>query len=193
LTELGGKLEMLHFYHVDRSKTLRAGEVVNLEKIPITDETDHTTHFISSMFPDGITRHGWNYLINRNRPTPKKDLNGIIEILAEQIRRSHYPHRLSRFQAFFVCKTIQEAENFINSYPITLPDQTEGCQGNIWEVASENVEFESDYRWLSLGNCWLDALSNLHNYWQGIRSSSPLWEVLLKPPIRVVKKVKELP
>jgi hypothetical protein len=184
---------MTRCYHVDRvMNRLKAGQVINLihDKSTITHTTDRARCYVN-MFPDGVTYHGWNYLLNTDRPAPHQDLLGMIEVLAEQIRRADHPHRISRFQAVFGFRTIQDAERFISLYPVTLPNGVQRKQGDIWEVEGE-VEFESDMQRLSLGNCWLDALININAYWQGVHSSSPLREVLLKPPVRVIRRVNQL-
>jgi len=117
----------------------------------------------------------------------------MIEVLAEYIRRSNYPERISRFQSFFACKTIQDAERFVSLYPITTPEGETRHQGDIWLVQCDTVAFEGDMTFLGLGDCWIDAITKLNLYWAGENGPNPLWEVLLRPPVTVVKKVKTLP
>jgi hypothetical protein len=118
----------------------------------------------------------------------------MIEILAEFIRRSDYPERISRFQSFFACKTLEDAERFISLYPITTPEGEKKYQGDIWLVQCDRVAFEGDMTYLGLGECWLDAITRLKLYWAGEKglAQPSLTEVLLKPPVTVVKKLKTL-
>ncbi len=65
-------------------------------------------------------------------------------------------------------------------------------QGDIWLVQCDNVAFEGDMKFLDLGDCWIDAITKLHLYWAGEIGEDPLKELLLKPPVTIVKKVKQL-
>ena len=184
---------MLEFYHVDRAKgRLKEGQTINLtwDKSTISYRNNRADTYVS-MFPDGVTQHGFDYLLNDKRPSPISDSNGMIEMLAEYIRRSYYPKRPSRFQSFFAWKTIQDAESFINRYPIMAPEG-ELRQGDIWLVQCATVAFEGDMTCLKLGDSWMDAITCLHLYWvgDGGQVQTPLWEVLLKPPVTIVKKIK---
>lgn len=182
---------MARLYHIDRVKSrLKAGQVLGLihDKSSISATTDRARQYVE-MFPDGVTYHGWNYLINENRPTPSRDTLGIIEILAEQIRQTRYKNRISRFQSIFAFRIIEDAQQFIALYPVTVSDGVQLNQGAIWEVEGE-VAFQSDMHRLNLGECWLDALININAYWQGRDSNLPLREVLLRPPVKVIRKIK---
>jgi hypothetical protein len=187
---------MPEFYHVDRvTGRLKSGQVIEFlyAKSEIKDRTNRADIY-TSMFPNGVTYHGWEYLLNDKRVQPHQDKLGMIEILAEFIRRSDYPERISRFQSFFACKTLEDAKRFISLYPITTPEGETKCQGDIWLVQCDRVAFEGDMTYLGLGDCWLDAITRLKLYWAGERGQdqAPLLEVLLKPPVTVVKKIKTL-
>ena len=186
---------MPKFYHVDRVRgRLNAGQVIELmyDKSVITDKTNRAAHYIS-MFPNGVTYHGWEYLLNDRRLAPHEDILGMIEILAEYIRRDYYPEHISRFQSFFAFKTVQDAKRFISLYPITTPEGETKRQGDIWLVECDTLAFEGDMMYLGLGDCWIDAITKLHLYWTGQSGQESLREVLLKPPVIIVKKVKSLP
>ena len=186
---------MPEFYHVDRvGGRLKPGQVIGLmnDKSTIAHKTNRAATY-RRMFPDGVTLHGCEYLLNEDRISPVDDVSGMIEVLAEFIRRNHYPERISRFQSFFAYKTIQDAESFISLYPITTPEGETRPQGDIWLVQCDTVPFEADMTHLGLGDCWIDAIIKLNLYWAGENGPDPLREVLLKPPVTVVKKVKTLP
>lgn len=185
---------MGRYFHVDRVRgRLKADQVIQLvyPKMGV-DGCSDKANLYTCMFPAGVSLHGWQYLLCKDRPRPSEDRMGLIEVLAEEIRRLDYGGRVSRFQSFFAFHTVEEAERFIRMYPVTLADGREACQGDIWEVEGDDVRFESDMRRLSLGDCWLDALVNLHAYWQGRFTSDALCEVLLRPPVRIVRKVNGL-
>ena len=175
---------MPYFYHVDRvGGRLKAGQIIDLihDKSSLSHSSNRSTVF-ASMFPNGVSYHGWNFLLNPDRTLPKDDLSGQIELLAEFFRRTYFRERPSRFQSFFAFKTIQDAKRFISHYPIET--QEEGIHHyDIWSVKCESVEFQGDMNFLKLGNCWLDAIINMQFYWSGEMEESPLVEVLLKPPI----------
>ncbi len=63
---------MPEFYHVDRVRgRLNEGQVINLkfDKSEITDTTNRAINFVS-MFPAGVTYHGWEYLLNEQENIP---------------------------------------------------------------------------------------------------------------------------
>lgn len=180
------------FYHADRIRgRLSVGQDLGLLPDTIFTDTTDRALIYRAMFPEGVTTHGQNFLLRDDRGSPATDTLGMIEFLAEEIRRASYPQRPSRFQSVFACKTIDEAEFFIKTYPSYSAPGVAQYQGDIWEVEGELL-FEADMQLLKLGDVWLDALVFLHAYWLGQRSGDPFVELFLRPPVKVIRKVKTL-
>lgn len=142
------------------------------------------------MFPTGVSSQGWLYLVQAN---PKSDrLSGVIEVLAEHIRRLRYQDRLSRWEAFFAFESVDDASSFIRRYPAKGPQDEAIHGGEIWEVEAERVAHRGDMNLLDVGRSWLDTCAYLHFYWQGLATANPVWEVLLPFPIRVVSLIRRI-
>lgn len=179
-------------YHVDRvTNRIAEGQLIDLiwGKDQIQDKTNRADLYLE-LFSEGVSYHGWNYLLNRNRPVPSQDTLGMIEIITEQVRRVSYPERLSRFQAFFSFSSVTDAKRFIELYPVTMSDKSKQNQGIIWEVEVNKIDFEGDMHGLSLGESWIDCLVRINTYWQGRNTNSPLRELLIRPPVRIIRQAK---
>lgn len=169
---------MEYFFTVDRNRTLKEGQIINLVKYTDVKPLELQVH-IDSLFPDGVTIHGERYMIRGQ--TPGKGINEVIELLFEYVRRSHFPSRPSRFQSVFAFRNVDQAVNFRNEY---------GTSDNlVWEVESD-VVFKADMRLLTLQGSLLTLSYNAHRYWSGMSSGDdPIWEYLIIPPVKVIRKI----
>ena len=168
---------MTHYFTVDREKTLRSGQRINLVKYSNVNPQELQNH-VSYLFPQGVTSHGERYLLRGE--TPAMGVEPIIEILFEYVRRSQFPLCPSRFQSFFACETLRDAEEFKKRY--SKPENL------IWEVDAKRA-FKADLKLLTL-KCSLLTLSYYANrYWSGLPSGDdPFWELLLIPPVKVIRQ-----
>ncbi|MBK8772684.1 MAG: hypothetical protein IPM06_19965 [Rhizobiales bacterium] len=175
-----------YYFHADRSSGLKPGQVITLNTTPARFNTDRS-RFLASLLPDGITQHGIGYLVEP-RPQPYQDTNGLLEVLAEWIRQARYPQLPSRLQSFFAWRTLSEARSFVQQSALGQPAGTT-IDSTIWEVEADPPIFESDMRRLQLGPCWLDAFIYLDSYWRQDYTATPIIEVLLKPPVRILRAI----
>lgn len=164
------------FFSVDRSGTLVADATLGLTTFHDVVPDAFQKH-VDMMFPDGVTRHGDQYFVTA---TAAVAVNSAIELLFEYVRRSRYPKRLSRFQSVFAWETLEDAERFRS--------EAGSAADSIWEVEGAD-HFRTDMRLLTMGGSNLQLSWNANQYWAGAPSSDPTWEVLLSPPVRVVRKV----
>lgn len=170
---------MSDFYTVDRLGTLTSGVTLDLRLHRDVDPAFLQTH-VDFMFPGGVSRHGDSYFVSQ--PAQPNPVNEIIELLAEYIRRAHYPETPSRFQTWFAADSVGAAQAF----------RSEFCEGRgpIWRVRARD-SFRADMRLLVLQDSNLVKSWRIHQYWQGLSSNgSPFWEVLLVPPVQVVQLVE---
>lgn len=183
---------MARFFHVARvHEQLHAGQVLGLRSVPFQTATADELPHLRSFLGEGISEHGFRYLVARRSEPPKTDTNGMLEMLAEYLRRAEYSDRLSRFRAFFAVRQREDADRFAKEYPPERTAREAPPPAEVWEVEGE-MAFETDMRRLELGATWLTALSNLHAYWQGIPTNEPLFEVLLRMPVTVIARVNDL-
>jgi hypothetical protein len=169
---------MVRYFTVDRNRTLIESQTISLIKYTDIYPLEMQNH-VDSLFPDGVTNHGELYVIRGS--TPANGINGSLELLFEYVRRSHFPSRPSRFQSVFAFNDLDQARSFMGLYSTS--------SGNIWEIESA-LGFRADMRLLTLNGSLLNLSNNAHRYWDGISGGdSPIWEILLTPPVKVIRRV----
>lgn len=184
---------MREFYYVDREGSLTPGGELDL--IPLTrqkplpqeslpsnrhDQIDTASFGLQSeaadvlenLYPEGLTRHGVRYAGGLQTE------NHSHEAFFELVRQAQFPDRTSRFQCYFGCESLEDAETFARDYG----------DGDIWKVECED-HFRADMTLLKSFPFWL-AAERAHLYWQAeTNQADPFWEVLMDPPIRVLERV----
>lgn len=167
---------MAQFYSLDRLGTLNQDLEIRLTRYNDINPAELQQH-VDLLFPDGLSRHGEQYFL-KNDSSPRFSAPSI-EMLFEYVRRACFPDRPSRFQSMFAFESLNEAIEFKARYG--------NGQGTIWQI--ESIEyFKADMGLLILGNTILVHSYLAHKYWKGEAGERPIWEVLLVPPIRVIKK-----
>ena len=168
---------MAIFYTVDRKNTLSEGLEINLRKYDDVTPIELQKH-VNEMFPDGVSCHGEFYFLKDQTRANATSPN--IELLFEYVRRANFPDRPSRFQAVFGTEDIEHAKEFRKRFGKS--------EDNIWKIESNNY-FRADMSFLTLNDTLLVYSYFANRYWSGESSDIPLWEVLLSPPIKILKKV----
>jgi hypothetical protein len=184
---------MARFYHIDRTGRLKKGDVIELTRYDDIPE-ECLQHHVDSLFPEGVSAFGDWYFLNSKMKAMTKTEDGsiilnysaIIDLLFEYVRRSNYSHRPSRFQSLFAFESQNEANNFRKNHCKSI--------GDLWEVECDDSQpFKADMNNLKLEGSLLMISYRASCYWEGrpcpYTSKTPVWELLLKPPIRVVKKI----
>jgi hypothetical protein len=176
-------------YTVDRLARLAAGATLD-RTIRRTIQPQCLQTHVDSLFPRGVTEHGNGYFLSGNQPATAVSAN--IELLFEYVRRSHYPGAPSRFDSVFACETLADAQLF-RSAP-----GWGSTAAPIWELEAIATPFRADMTCLTLQGSILIASYVAHRYWNqqdndfvslGGASTSPFWELLLSPPVKVVRRV----
>lgn len=135
--------------------------------------------FITREWPDGLTPHGWDYLVhlqpNGSGPdgltyVPK---DWQTEILFEAVRRADFPGRPTRLKSYFAFQTLPEAQGFRSGHM------------SIFELDCADA-FLADWVWLSVGQQGAAGLFNAQRYWSGTASAKPKWEIVMPAPVRVL-------
>ena len=169
---------MALFYHIDRVGKLTEKAIIGLTKFNDIQPIVLQEH-VNSLFPEGVSQHGDTYFISNNGNMI--NINTEIELIFEYVRRSNFPKMLSRFQAFYAFDNIYDANEFRVTYC--------NSKGSIFEVEAEYFE-KHDMGMLMLNGSILSISYYAHLYWKGeSNSEKPKWENLLKPPIRISKRV----
>lgn len=172
---------MAIYYHIDLLGTLIPGNTINLIRYKDV-RPDFLQQHVDTLFPRGLSNHGETYFLKNQ--TTANGVNQVIELLFEYVRQSNYSRVQSRFQSLFAFGSIEEArifrEKFCNN------------QGYICRLECEESQaFKADMNILTLRDTLLVLSYRAHRYWQGLPDPSgapPLWEYLLKPPVKVVSR-----
>lgn len=186
------------FYHLDRTNSLKKGDIINLHKVNniSCDEykiTPMLQEHLEELFPYGLSHHGDNYFASSNC-IPY--LHPVLELLMEYIRRCSYSYMPSRGESFFAVETVNDAVRLCN----VLKENPNNA--SIWEVECD-IAFKFDMFLLDIAQSFI-GLKNSSNlftsllinmYWEGrsikeiLPDDNPFWEYLLLPPVKIIKKV----
>lgn len=178
------------FYHLDRAGTLEVDRRVELIKdytqqplIEIKDLIDKQkiVDRLNRLYPNGISYHGIQYLLNTNlivndhcgNPTTFTLSNPMMEAIFELVRRSEFSHLPSRMQSVFCWQTLSDLKKFDNN-----------SRFKIYEIETDDY-FIGDMNLLYLGGQMIHAVEFARMYWSGERSKQPHLEVLVPLPTKI--------
>ena len=165
----------MRLIHLDRTGRLHEGDTLEL----FDDYGIDTFTNIANTYPSGISEHGHRYGFGTEPQTAIELCNSkAIEWLFEGIRLSSYPAALSRLQAVFAVSE-SDVSRMVGQYGFT---SSVAC----FEVVSSHIE-KRDMALLT-GDI-ASAFMNANKYWQGLCSEYLLYEYLMKPPVKIVRKL----
>lgn len=169
------------FYTIDRARTLSSGQILSLFRNEVSEEP--YCSFLNSLFPDGISLHGRQYIENSDCLFESKE--GSLELYFEEVRRARYSGLPSRFESIFCCETIEDAVEMRN----VLGDSG----APIYEIYSARVFHRANMVLLNNTGSILVLSHRAHDYWLGVEGStgqSPIWEIMAKLPVEVGKLIR---
>lgn len=181
---------MPKFYHIDRKGTLEVDKRVELLKdytqqpliiVPDLIEKQKLVDRLNGLYPDGISYHGVQYLLNSclitkdnfGKPTTYTFSNPMMEAIFELVRSSEFSHLPSRMQSMFCWQNLNDLKRFHDD-----------SKHKIFEIETDNY-FVGDMNLLLLGGQIIHAIEFARMYWSGERSKDPHLEVLVPLPIKV--------
>lgn len=178
---------MSRFYHIDRLNSLRAGQEIKLMKFKDIScdnpSLDIALQWQFDMFMrEGVSKHGDHYFATN---PIFDDTSYDIELIFEYERRLNFPELPSRFQSLF-------AVDRENIFPMLYRLRALHKSVRIYEVECSNY-FKADMNLLYKGSNLVNTFC-ANRYWSGENLSDPLYEYLLKLPVKVIRRVpmKEL-
>jgi hypothetical protein len=176
-------------FTVDRRQTLAPGMVLNLVRHTDVHPPVMQAH-IDALMPDGVTRHGDQYLVSNSQALTTSP---NLELTFEYIRRAQFPTAPSRFQSVFACESRADAQTFGNAPAWGSPGSP------IFEIEADYEPFRADMHCLTLEGSISMASYSAHRYWSGLpndrhlsqgpQAVRPFWELLLRPPVRVLRRI----
>ena len=206
-------------YHLDRSKTLKAGQDIRLSPKSELPPDLADSEFIAQ-FDGGISLHGMQYLdlsctkhpyfVGQNGNilfdhfTISAQLNiadmRILEYGVELVRRAHFPQYPSRYQSLFAVRETKD----LQLWP-ELITQSDIQPSHIFQIETHNKTDCFDANWLRGGlihnisgdKYYLAYAPTLcfdlaFKYWSKVASDLPRWEYLLPLPIDA-DRIRQLP
>ncbi len=180
------------FYHVDRGRILRKDQI--LSTMPMGFGAATKSRVFADSMRDGLTRFGFRHGMgwafdDQMRPVGMQAPPHMpVEQLYEAIRMGFHPNMISRFRAIFGCRTLEGARQFAAKYP-GGSSQTEFA---IWRVEATRFA-ELDLHLVNGHVSYPHTHDTALDYWSGHHSPTPLLEVLMEPPVRVVEFVEMVP
>ncbi|WP_104472848.1 DUF2441 domain-containing protein [Acinetobacter indicus] len=188
---------MAKLYTVDRRGALHTDYVMelikdfnNFEICKIADLCDRSESIsrLEKMFPDGISNHGKQYLIDswlileRNGiRTNYAPVEPLMEAVLELVRRSEFPNLPSRMSSMFCWESLDCANNFITSNRLT--------NVNIYEIEAKDY-FVGDMSIIFLGGQLVHSLELARKYWAGEKGPKPILEAVVPLPIKIGKQIQ---
>ena len=153
-------------------------------RVPGRFEKNELEDHLLELFPEGLSLHGWQFMLDRHDFIRHPVTNDVfvnhtwqVELTFEMARRAAFPKMNSRLQSYFAWETFEDARNF----------QKHGQA--IYRTQSD-TGFRADQNWLSLGAQGIATSLCAHRYWSGASSSEPLWEIVLRAPVRIVERIE---
>lgn len=185
------------FFHVDRSKKLNQGDVLNLYN-DLSDinfltiqglyDSNMAKTRALSLFPEGLSKHGICYLLTheivifqQGTRVPMRITHTIpmIETIFEQVRRNEFSELPSRMQSIFAWQTQEQAEQFNIEH---------GGDNKIFKIEHDSALIR-DQNLLYLGGSPIGALELAKQYWQGLQGPNYKPEAILRLPVVVGEQV----
>lgn len=177
----------MKLYHVDRCKSLKEGQVLELSKFKgfndvILNGSNMSLEFnkvINDLFDNELSSHGFRYVdaFNTDSYLPK------LELLYELIRKIKYNDCPSRYKSFYAVE-MKDIKKLMDKLNVTI----ETC--NLYEVESDTY-FKADMSLLK-GDGRLSDIIYADKYWNQEESENPLTEYLLEYPVKILKKIDKL-
>ncbi|MHB1787418.1 MAG: hypothetical protein ACYCS7_15005 [Acidimicrobiales bacterium] len=175
---------MAIFYHLERrGESLRPGQVMNLFPLPFDGKTPEETAELQRWFPDGVSLFGLGVLDRPPADWTERSLQREVEL--ERIRRADYAHLASRLVSIFACSDLDAIDAVRGQF--FLPNDP-GPRGRIWKIDGESAFWGDMDVFREYCN---DPIGAAHAYWSQERTSSPIIEFLLIPPVTVMGLVAE--
>ena len=183
------------YFHVDRNKNLREGDVLNRDSFddvfvlpamfPFADRKylDH----LESLCREGLSNHGVQYL-TYGQTAGRTDLSSfMIELHYEYIRHIYFKNMPSRLQSAFAFSEYEQALAF---------KRERGNEGRIYEVNFSGRCFVADMNLLTVKLKPEQQEYTARQYWSGKPKSLdkdyiPCWECLIDLPVTIGREIKE--
>lgn len=125
---------------------------------------------LTQFFNKGISLRGRTLEGNSN----------YIELIFELVRRNKFVDKVSRFEAFFGIESLEEVNKF--KQELHIYNQAKIFEVECNDYSKVDMNLISQY-------CGLEIVVDAYDYWEGKCSCEPLWEILMKPPVKIKRQI----
>jgi hypothetical protein len=172
---------MPDFFHVNHScPDYFEGHVIELFAMDWSENPS-----MEAVFRNGLSAFGIRHVFPDNPFGRVSDETMELEAECERVRQEFYPLKPSRLQSVFAVATLDEARVFrLRPDAVNKP-----CDNEIWTVEAAAVGHQGDMRLIDPAH---RDERTLRNYWEGLPKDElpPTWELLLQPPVTLVRRVE---
>jgi hypothetical protein len=116
-------------YHIDRKNLLTPNKIIGLNTSIRIDPVILQTQ-LENAFPDGVSNHGDQYFASHSNKYNAG--NFVYESAFEYERKLRFSDKISRYQAFFGIKTVDDLKIWLNFF--SNNDTSLQKQMAIWEI-----------------------------------------------------------
>lgn len=192
----------MKFYHLDRIGTLQNGTLV--QSTPTFNALNaYVNANIPKFYPSGISKTGERYLspfdidvtdLQHAKDTIFNAQVFMIEYIFETVRKTNFPNCPSRFTSLFACKDLYSIKKWFNILSTNNMDCT---NAHVLKIRPKGRIFIADSVWRdeSLSINGKSVFSTFAyeefaiNYWSGISTKNPIYEVLCELPVEIIKSI----
>lgn len=168
---------------------------------PISDLSTISKYFsdpvrislIKKYFPNGLSPHGLSMLL-KYQSSDSSFQEPITEIVFELIRQLHFSTAPSRLNSVYASETIEQAEQWQKLWHKNFNNIAGQTAQTLWTIEYETEAQLYDANWLDYFSfeghkefSYLAKLENALHYWQHDFTPTPLPELLIPYPVKVVR------
>lgn len=200
-------------YRINKYNFLNINDEILLNPI----DNKYLEYPFLKVFERGLSKRGFEYL-NENYVSIKYKFNDIcwfnMEFIFELVRQIYFPNKVSRFQAIFAARNFNELINwdFLNSKEsqilklqfshnnFSIHDSNFLKTGLGIKKSNESDIYNNhklthskpylNFKDIKFSYSILEYYKNAFNYWSGVESETPIYEILVLPPAKVIKILK---
>lgn len=178
----------MEFYHVAREPI--TDSIIELRPISFYLLEKNDTEELRKHHSNGLSSFGEKHLFPSEMALNDKNCKVQIdaEQLYEDIRRIHYQDKPSRYSSFFACRTFVDTKFLVeNIFKISYTKQSY----KIYKVECQDFQlFDMNLLFNNVSEEDIKVMA--HRYWSQKTTKNPFYEVLCKPPVKIINQIKSM-
>lgn len=147
-------------------------------------------------FPNGLSPHGLSMLL-KYQSSDSSFQEPVTEIIFELTRQLHFPTSPSRLNSLYASETINQADQWRRLWCENFNNTLGQVAQTLWEIEYKTNAQLYDANWLDYFSfeghkefSYLVKLENAFHYWQHDFTPTPLPELLIPYPVKVIRVIR---